>query len=394
MAKEGSCGPTKRVAPISATAYAFSLSTPKNKKTKLSDVNTSTYNTLQTPTRVKREFTTPQPPSFHTPGPLKPSLQPLADDKTETEEEKPLQAISSIETPRRPSTVYKPLGSYSSPIVQQLKSGDPGPSTSKTLRRLNERVGQVFTPGKGPQDETDLKPRFALHETLLSEKTADDLFSKKRAALLEEDEGLGVSPRGKRISKWTSKGAPPPSVQLANIISSSNASLHLFYTSMQHLLYPAQKVNASLPRSSRSNIHSKVNKLSPFDHIEQSATIRLRISQVVQGPTQHSSMFWCEPIKWRSPSEIPDKVLILLQPLPNGCSKLGIDPYLLAMKVEDDRQKKWHVGVWAWSEVKLPVNEMSLQSEEKNGEMEVEGDQPRSAFIVTRYLIAEKPPSV
>ncbi|OCF78219.1 hypothetical protein I204_00156 [Kwoniella mangroviensis CBS 8886] len=400
MAKQDPNGPPKRAAPISASAFAFSFSTPKNKKPKVNHTNTITPlssipNTTQTPFNVKKEWSTPRPPNFTA---QRVSRTPAKALKVEQDEHQLLDGIPKpFETPLRGASTFKPLTAFTTPQSHQIKLGDPGPSSSsKVLRPLHERIGDV-TPVKGKEKEAEpeSKPRFALHETLLSGKTAGDLLTKKKLTLKDEDEGLGVSPRGKRIAKWSGNGPPPPSVHLANLISSSNASLHLFYTSMQHLLYPSQRRNTSLVSSRQTTSDNII--LTPLQHIENSASIRLRIVDPVQGPSHHSTMFWCEPIKWHNGSIPKRHIPVIFQPLPHECPKLGVDPRLLAMKMKDEAGKQWQVGIWAWTEVDLPLGAEKLREDEDDLELnDKEGEEDESvksisALIVSRYLIVEQP---
>ncbi|WWC87592.1 uncharacterized protein L201_002482 [Kwoniella dendrophila CBS 6074] len=400
MAKENPGGTQKRAAPITASAFSFTLNTPKNKKSNATNLDNTTplssvHPSNQTPSKVKREYTTPQAPRLTAEKAIPEPNQRNQDVKGEYE---PLQPISNpSETPRRALSFLKPLNAFATPLKQEPKTGDPGPSSSRTLRRLNERIGDV-TPLKEREQDAEIptRPRFALHETLLSDKTAESLLTRKRAALLEEDEGLGVSPRGKRIAKWSGNSAPPPSVHLANLLSSSNSSLHLFYTSMQHLLYPSQHGTTPLPRYRQPKNEVSGNTLpsiSPFQHIQASAKIQLKIVKSIEGPTHSSSLFWCQAVKWNDKT-LPDQWLpVVFQPLPNECPKLGIDPRLLAMKMNDQGEKEWYAGIWAWSEVEMPSN-VSDQNNFDYAEVD-EIDSVASitvpVLIVTRYLIVPKP---
>ncbi|WVW79852.1 hypothetical protein I302_101822 [Kwoniella bestiolae CBS 10118] len=394
MAKENPSVPQKRAAPISASAFAFSL-TPQNKKPKPNNAFSSTpLSSSQTPSRIKSEWTTPKPPSFTLPPKLSQSQTPRPKTQVSNDQDEPERKLldsipkpKPVETPLRATTSLKPLTAFTTPLTPQIQLGDTGASSSKALRPLLERIGDV-TPVKGKEKELDAeaKPRFALHETLLSGRTTGDLLSKRKTALKDEDEGVGVSPRGKRIAKWSGNGPPPPSVHLANLLSSSNASLHLFYTSMQHLLYPSQRGNSSVVRSRQTT--GQNTTLTPIQHIQNSASIRLKIVQTISRPTHNSTIFWCEPLKWHNAS-IPNQQLpIIFQPLPGECPKLGVDPRLLALKMRDDGEKEWQVGVWAWTEVEMPLGVDKLNQE---GEDDGEDVKTVTALIVSRYLIVDQP---
>ncbi|WWC59897.1 uncharacterized protein I303_102459 [Kwoniella dejecticola CBS 10117] len=396
MAKEPPNSSQKRAAPISASAFAFSLSTPRNKKPKVSTNGTTPLSSLrssaQTPNHdVKEE---PATPLSHPRLPREQSQTPL---RTLNQDEDHHQFTNMVETPRK-VPILKPLNAFSTPFTPKQKLGDLDPrlTSSKTLRRLNERVRDV-TPLKDKTKELELdsKPKFALHETLLSDQTKGDLMLHTKKALLEEDEGLGVSPRGKRIAKWSGRGATPPSVHLANLLSSSNASTHLFYTSMQHLLYPSQRAGAAMLKNRISTGETSANSVSPLQHIENSATIQMKIIEPVQGATHNSIIFRCEPINSGDQGKA-GTVPVVFQPLPSECPKLGIDPKLLAMKMRDDARKEWRLGVWAWTEVEIPMGPEERWGDGTmvtgTGTEGIIGDaKSMKALIVTRYLIVERP---
>ncbi|WVF67046.1 hypothetical protein IAT40_001789 [Kwoniella sp. CBS 6097] len=404
-----------------------------------------------------------------------------------------------LETPRRQSSTstsatatttissaLKPLGAYNltTPLPPRFstttttttttRNAEAGSSTSTSknlfLRKINEVTPRHEVSSTEDKDQkANNKARLALNETLLSERTADDLFSstkRKAAMLVEEDEGIGVSPRGKRIAKWTGKGLPPPSVHLSNLLSSSNASLHLFYTSLQHTLYPSHR-DRDRSRHIRARQHgassvsaSDKGMTSPtlvspsiptaFQHIQSAAPIRLRINveQGLRGPTHHCTMFWCEVLKWHNNIEgqvddgkerthskqllhdalHPTKVLVIFQILPHECPKLGVDPRLLASRMNDGRggrslgdgegrsSKKWQVGIWQSSEIVIPfgMSQTAKKTDKIGIESSVEarhedeshkdhrgGNESEevtqsldmtTAILATRYLIAEQPP--
>ncbi|WWC68908.1 uncharacterized protein I206_102844 [Kwoniella pini CBS 10737] len=392
MAKEPPTSTQKRAAPISASAFAFSISTPQKKKPKPSTTVTAPLSSLQgsnqTP-HVKKEWASPALPRFAVPEISSPSQTPLRTLNQDEEEDQPIK--SSI-TPRK-VPILRPLNALTTPFTPLHKSGDPGPSTtSKTLRRLNERAHDV-TPLKDKikEIEGDSKLKFALHETLLSDQTKGDLFSKRKATLIEDDEGIGVSPRGKRIAKWSGSGAIPPSIQLANLLSSSNASINLFYTSMQHLLYPSQRAGSSLLKPRMAINENISSAISPLQYIESAANIRMKILQPCQTPTHNSIIFWCESIKWNDSTPPENLVPVIFQPLPTECPKLGVDPKLLAMKMKDDAAKTWQVGIWAWTEIDMPISCIQGQmvnDNKMNGDI-LKANYVKSvrALIVTRYLI-------
>ena len=141
----------------------------------------------------------------------------------------------------------------------------------------------------------------------------------------------------------------PASVHLASLVSASNSSLLLFYTSMHQTLFP-----------------TKCTRPPPtlLKHI-RTAPIRLTLSSAVSGPTHHSVMFWCttpriaaaeqdESMDEEKRKKENKEVLVVFQPVPNECPRLGVDPRMLKSKLSEG--KRWEVGVWGpWSEVQLGV---------------------------------------
>ncbi|WWD16834.1 hypothetical protein CI109_101266 [Kwoniella shandongensis] len=404
MANNAPNPPTKRAAPITASAFSFSLNTPKAKKARPITAATplsssSTFQLArQTPTRVKAEPSTPALyPNSKESRPREPATPLRTHEPPPVDEDvKPMLLPLSHATPRRLVSVFQPLNALHTPSNKAAKLGDPGPSTSKALRRINDRIG-LITPRREVETDIDEKPKIALNDARPSAETVtEDLFAKKKASLMEEDEGVGVSPRGKRIQKWSGKGATPPSVHLANLLSSSNSSLHLFYTSTQHLLYPSHRSNLT---PARSNQPKPTANVTPFAHIQSSAVIRLRLTTSVPGPTHHSTMFWCEVLKWSSSSStgsFPTRILAILQPIPSECPRLGLDSRLLASKGPDNQlEKKWQVGVWSWSEVEIPqvvIGDGIADEGDEDGEEDGVKEYTK-ALLVTRYLIAEEPAS-
>ncbi|KAK8861267.1 hypothetical protein IAR55_002086 [Kwoniella newhampshirensis] len=396
MPGKGTDIPSKRSAPISASAFSFSLNTPEAKKprpistaTPLSS-NLSFQHVGQTPTRVKAEPSTPTSLSRLMQDRACESTIPLREHAAIKEEEdlKPviIPPSQATATPRRLVSVFQPLNNLHTPLNRQNRLGDPGPSTSKALRRINDGFSQI-TPRPEVDGEIDQKPRIALNDVRPSERLPEDLFAKKRSTLLDENEGVGVSPRGKRSMKWTGQGAPPPSVQLANLLSSANSSLHLFYTSTQHILYPSHRPTLTPARSNQTKARGSASALK---HIENSALLRLRILSHVPGSTHHPTLFWCEALKWSFSETPPGRVLVIFQPVPSECPRMGLDPRLLAVRGNDRMGRKWQVGLWSWSEVEIP----SIMTEAKHdGQEEAQRDESikcSRALLATRYLIAEQ----
>lgn len=145
-------------------------------------------------------------------------------------------------------------------------------------------------------------------------------------------------------------------MRLANLVSSANTSLVLFYTSLQRTLYPTTRVRSP---------HACLN------HI-RAAPIRLQVASTVPGPTHNAVMATCAVLQWPT-APPPSSVLVVFQALPADCPKLGLDPRLLASLPD----KTFEVGVLApWSESSMPSVEVDR------------GD--AVVLFASRYLVAER----
>ncbi|WVQ83487.1 hypothetical protein IAT38_005628 [Cryptococcus sp. DSM 104549] len=233
----------------------------------------------------------------------------------------------------------------------------------------------------------------------------------------DEERDVGVSPGGKRIGKWGGKGPPPPSLQLASLLSSQKASLHLFYTSLQRTLLPATHALShtnpqhpaaphQMPRPHHLKDKAQASP-TPLEHIRAAATVRLRPLEVVRGPTHNGVAFWCEVLSGLPQREgyasatvsedgrggedgNGDKVMLVCQPLLGDCPRLGVDLRALEGRLEEvsgegggDGSGGWEVGVWAWSEVELPPIPNSHSSAGSGVGLGV------TALLATRYVIAQ-----
>jgi hypothetical protein len=86
------------------------------------------------------------------------------------------------------------------------------------------------------------------------------------------------------------------------------------------------------------------------------------------------------------------KVLVVFQPVPYECAKIGLDPRILSLKPGS----KYEIGLWGpWStSLSTSANEGQGEGEREGGaEGEGEGDKEESkgttVVFASRYLIAE-----
>ncbi|BEI80137.1 hypothetical protein CcaverHIS002_0106660 [Cutaneotrichosporon cavernicola] len=293
-------GEGKRAAPISASAFSFSLA----KKPKGPSL--------------------PTPPKLKSPPPLPPNPNP----------QRPITSLGIV-TPTRPKPAPKtpkpsgPLGPIPSPFALSPKSVRP----QKRLSALED----PSSPFKKMEERKDLQAITAMPRLGVAEVRA----------VTEVEEGIGVSPRKHKGALHHKGSGPPPSVRLAHLVSGNSTSLVLFYTSLQHTL-------AGRPRVVAQHVAS--------------APIRLRVSSLISGPTHAAVMVECEVIAWPGG---PETVLVVLQALPAGCPRLGLDPRLVGT------DRNFEIGVLApWSEGTVP------RGEGDDGDMTV--------LFASRYLVAER----
>lgn len=182
----------------------------------------------------------------------------------------------------------------------------------------------------------------------------------------------------------------PSSVRLANLLSSSKASAHLFYTSMQNILNPSRRG----PGRSRPRYEGDMDTTTPLQHIRRAAPIHLKPLSCILGPTHHCAIFWCRVLKW-PPSESTgvrdqaEKVLLILQPFTADAPRMGVDPKLITARMNDDNNtKNWLVGIWLCSEIQLPAYE-HVMGEGREVPADTADQSNIRAIFGTRYLIAE-----
>ena len=211
--------------------------------------------------------------------------------------------------------------------------------------------------------------------------------------------------------------SPPPSLRFASLLSSTNSSLLLFYTSLQRTLHPPTDNPHRYPH--RSAEVQTVITPSAIQHL-RSAPIVLRLSESVQGRTHQCIIMWCEVLNWSTPSHAtvatsstdeesgdlnnvvqsakPRRILVAFQPVPHECPRLGVDPRLAERKLSEVHTgpRVWEVGIWGPSSgVQLFYTHQEMQSlTEVNEGMNVEGegekkDQITTVVFASRYLIAE-----
>jgi hypothetical protein len=208
---------------------------------------------------------------------------------------------------------------------------------------------------------------------------------------------------------------------LSNALSSQQSSLVLFYASIQNTLYPSRTPKKSKPYASEK-------PLTVAQHI-RSAPLVLRATELSKGKTGWSVMCWCEkqsggkgkkqevkeekkekqedsgnpeiegkqkePVKIEmEPDEAgedqqmgraeqgqeqdgtsPSPILVIFQPLPTECAKVGLDPRIFTHKPPSPASV-YEIGIWGpWTTSTIEVDE---------GERGVS-----EVIFASRYLVAE-----
>ena len=214
-------GPNKRPAPITSSAFAFTLGTPKQKRPKASEQITSlpvnpppppspnsqqkarsesSDVTIQTPFRRRNEQcgTSSKETSgskARTASPfINPTDHPISNMRQHF-------SPAPLEVARRTaggSSKLQPVSLH----TPSRKSQEPeSASKPKSFRRVPDRLDQL--PAKR---EESAGTKVALQATRLSGKATVDLAARKRTILAEDEGEIGVSPNGKKITKWNGKG--------------------------------------------------------------------------------------------------------------------------------------------------------------------------------------------
>jgi hypothetical protein len=149
-----------------------------------------------------------------------------------------------------------------------------------------------------------------------------------------------------------------------------------------------------------------------LEHI-RTAPVTLKPVEVVKGRTGWSVMSYCEVVKGsldqvvgKSVDADMERVMVVFQPVPSECAKLGLDPRILALRPGG----AYTIGLWGpWSTTSLSDSEGEDTSEGgdmsngvgegkglSNGDTEGKGDgqgnkgeEERTVVFASRYLIAE-----
>lgn len=219
-----SVGPNKRPAPITSSAFAFSLGTPKQKRPKASgEITPSSVKppppsspnsqqkarnengqrdaTLQTPFRRPNEQhgTSSRETSASKARATTPSIHPN-DDRTSNVRQylSPAPLKVARRTTAGGSSKLQPLSLHTPSRRSQEQESVSKP---KSLRRVTEQLDQLPL-----KKEESTEAKVALQATRLSGKVTEDLVARKRTILVDDEQEIGVSPNGKKITKWSGKG--------------------------------------------------------------------------------------------------------------------------------------------------------------------------------------------
>ncbi|ODN76987.1 hypothetical protein L202_05548 [Cryptococcus amylolentus CBS 6039] len=275
---------------------------------------------------------------------------------------------------------------FSSPSVPRsnrpaLSSSSLVPLSLRALPAAQPYDSRSFTPVTAPFErvikreplEDERKTSLVrLGETRLSDKVTEDMMMSKKVVVAEEDEGVGVSPRGRRVTNWPSARTMPSSVQLANLLSSAKASQNLFHTSLQNALFPASRLSGR----KRPHDDSQSSHLTAELFIHRSAATILYPVEAI-GQVHGTIFFWCDihpQFPLTEERSEPKRVLAVLQRWAWDGPRLGVDPQVMHSRMLEGTGKRWMVGVWAVNPIDMPMS------------VDISG----KALMVTRYLIAEQ----
>jgi hypothetical protein len=118
----------------------------------------------------------------------------------------------------------------------------------------------------------------------------------------------------------------PLSFILSNALNSQHSSLVLFYASLQNTLYPTRtpkRMSIDPP-----TIHQVI----------KAAPVILKPVEVIKGRTGWSVMCYCSTIK----GDLGSRVMLVFQPVPSECAKLGLDPRIINLKPTAN----YEIGLW------------------------------------------------
>lgn len=214
-------GPNKRPAPITSSAFAFSLGTPTQKRSKASgQITPSSVNLLPLPSpnsqqkaRSESSDTTIHTPFRRQNGQHGTSSKETSASKARTaapfinSTDHPPSNMrhyfspAPLEVARRTAGSSSKLQPVSLHTPSRRSQGQESASKPKSFRRVTDRLDQL--PSK---KEESTETKVALQATRLSGKATVDLAARKKAILIEDEEEIGVSPNGKKITKWSGKG--------------------------------------------------------------------------------------------------------------------------------------------------------------------------------------------
>jgi hypothetical protein len=149
-----------------------------------------------------------------------------------------------------------------------------------------------------------------------------------------------------------------------------------------------------------------------LEHIK-SAPVILKPVEVVKGRTGWSVMSYCEVVKGsldqvvgkRMDVDRMERVMVVFQPVPSECAKLGLDPRILSLRPGG----AYTIGLWSpWSTTNL--SDSAGEDTSEGGDMsngvgkgggisngdgvgkkdgEKEGEEGITVVFASRYLIAE-----
>jgi hypothetical protein len=227
-----------------------------------------------------------------------------------------------------------------------------------------------------------------------------------------------------RCALLTRRRQPPLSLQLSDLLSAQQSSLMLFYTSLHQILHPparatpARRVGGPLRLAQPSVAAESAAGPSPLVHLH-TAPIVLVDLEPVPGRNHGTAIFRGNVLRWpthikseadgeRHEGELRD-VLVVLQPVPSECPRVGVDPRAIGRKAGGNE-----LGIWdPWSVVESAlhrplhwepsdrgdqdretrVDAATHQREDEDETMlgldETQMAKTETVLFATRYLVAE-----
>ena len=152
----------------------------------------------------------------------------------------------------------------------------------------------------------------------------------------------------------------PTSMQLANLLQTTNSSLLLFYTSLQRILYVPSRIAQGIKKPG-----PVLPATTPLQHL-RTAPLVLRVKALAGKRTHSGTIFVCEVSSFkRADTDVsammdqlkqaesgegdemePVRVVLVIQSAPHECPRVGLDPKVIVGKMDEGMNRAWEIGVW------------------------------------------------